>query len=225
MEGLALTYIVTKNQKANEGYFEGWHCPDNGAIKDPQKQADWKRDKKIKEMDSCRLACVNKIAGWCFVNINNPDHSSPGSVSNDEKVLLTDLAKKINECDSDIWLKNAKNYSVPFLLKRFIANGVAVPKVLRPLYQSEYKHGFKTRDTNDIIGSHSQSCEETMTSIDEDYFLVTGEYLKSGCDVRLCVEMMEKGDQTAIVELTTHLRLQAKKLATYIRAATQVAGV
>lgn len=139
---------VSQGKRAND--YTDQRSYKIGNVKDPIKVEAKLREKREEARSKHALTWyTGKIISIAIVDVYGGDESIILS-GHDEHVILTDLAKVLNKPCKMIG-KTSKTFDFPFMVGRFMANGITLPAV--------FKHRFNLLDTDDFFGFSSASSQ------------------------------------------------------------------
>jgi hypothetical protein len=197
---LVLNYLTCRNDKAQE-WCDRIPIADNKTIKDPQKQAAWKKNKVGQLLeDSHHRAVSGKV--WAMMTYDTVTDEINFITNTEEKQLFLEFTEvlHVNNTQYDgmvnhyIFMRN-KERDYPFIAKRLLVNGISAP------------FGQSLAGYSDVIGTRSQSCYEfNSTNLEDAYLLGIQDRLQSWeKDGEALYQEWRMGNEDALLEAKTYL--------------------
>ena len=211
--------LLTAPNKYAEKYYQDVEIEDNKAIKDSTKQALWKESKIAKMLETASSKAVTgRVAsiGLAFYTASGWDYRL--ITFREEKTILKELNEYLNfhtiEGITSLHSKRMKEFTIPFLCRRYLANniynGLRDVDLMQDL--SQFLMAGKAYP--------SSQCQEN-TSLEDDLFLIDqGSIVKTPLITEKPSDLIESyinlGDKASEEAINSYMKYRIEGLAKYV---------
>ena len=211
-DNYVLYYTTVKNETAELFIDNFAKIEPSKSIKDPVKQEAYLISKKQNLIDKASSKAVTgRVSAYALVKVGDPYIKSHTDI--DERKLLLRLQGDIASLPREVivFMKGSKNFTAPYLCRRFAANKVHNPFV------AGNKNLVNLFDTSILIGTNSSACQE-ITSLQDDYWLISQGVLDNFNTESNWTQYVNSPNEDSYHQLTEECIYFGKVIAEYVEA-------